>query len=83
MPDISMCAGGMCTLKETCHRFKAEPSYYQSYFGAPPFKGVDEDNNSKCEYYWEQEKIKDRAKGYMSLKKSVVDKLTKEEEDEG
>jgi len=58
MPDISMCEGGMCTLKETCYRFKAEPcEYAQSYFGNPPFKGVDEDNNSKCEYYWEREKL--------------------------
>ena len=82
MPDISMCEGGMCTIKETCHRFKAEPSDYQSYFMKPPHDGVDEDGHSNCEHYWMVDKIKDRAKLYMSLKRSVVDRLTKEDEDE-
>ena len=62
MPDISMCEGGMCPIKETCYRFTADPSDYQSYLGNPPFKEVDEDNNSKCEYYWEREKLTTKDK---------------------
>ena len=52
MPDITMCKGGDCTMKQTCYRFRATPNEYrQSYFGKPPFKGVDEDGNSECDHY--------------------------------
>ena len=52
MPDISMCKGEDCTIKETCYRFKATPNEYrQSYFTNPPLDGVDIDGNSNCEYY--------------------------------
>lgn len=38
MPDISMCPGGYCMLKETCYRYKATPCQYrQSYFVDPPY----------------------------------------------
>lgn len=53
MPDITMCSGELCTLKETCHRFKALPnSEWQSYFQVPPNTNFD-----KCEYYWPDERI--------------------------
>jgi hypothetical protein len=46
MPDICMCNGGACPLKETCYRFTAKPSkYLQSYFVTPPFEG------NECEHY--------------------------------
>jgi hypothetical protein len=49
MPDITMCPGGDCPLKETCYRYKAEPSDYQSYWFEPPYyAGI-------CEHYWEIE----------------------------
>lgn len=48
MPDISMCEGTGCLQKESCYRFTAEPSKYQSYFGSPPYKCSTE----ACEYYW-------------------------------
>ena len=61
MPDISMCEGGMCPIKETCYRFTADPSeYMQSYFGNPPFKEVD--GSSECEYYWKREKLTTKDK---------------------
>lgn len=48
MPDITMCAGKDCTLKETCYRHTATPSeYHQSYFLNPPIK------EDKCDHYWE------------------------------
>ena len=83
MADISMCSGEGCTMRETCYRFKATAcEYAQSYFITPPLDGVDEDGNTKCGYYWKHDKIQNRAKAYMSLKRSVVERLTKKEEDE-
>lgn len=49
MPDITMCHGTGCPVKEDCYRYTAKPNKYrQSYFTDPP---VDEDGN--CEYFWE------------------------------
>jgi hypothetical protein len=46
MPDISMCNGGECPLKETCYRYKAKPSeYQQAYIVTPPYEG------DECEYF--------------------------------
>jgi len=47
MPDITMCPGTDCPKKETCYRFMATPSYYQSYFVELPMK------NGECDHYWE------------------------------
>lgn len=47
MPDIAMCEGGDCPIKETCYRFTAKPSAYrQSYFSVPPIK------DGECSHYW-------------------------------
>jgi len=46
MPDITMCMGTNCPHKETCHRYTAKPSEYQSYFTDAPIK------DGKCEMYW-------------------------------
>ena len=44
-----MCVGTNCPLKETCYRYKATPSEYQSYWLEPPYyAGI-------CEHYWEIE----------------------------
>jgi hypothetical protein len=52
MPDITMCKGDGCPMKETCYCFTANPSEFrQSYFMNAPIK---EDNT--CEYYWPNEK---------------------------
>lgn len=53
MPDITMCKGVDCPNKESCYRFTAEPSHYQSYFSKPPYNELDK---TKCEYYWEDKK---------------------------
>jgi hypothetical protein len=51
MPDISMCKGTDCPLKETCYRYKATPSeFMQAYFTIPPIK-----NDGTCDYYWKDE----------------------------
>lgn len=46
MPDIAMCNGDDCPIKEQCWRYMAPASHFQSYFAAPP---CDEDG---CEYFW-------------------------------
>ena len=45
-PDITMCPGTNCPHKETCYRYTAKPSDYQSYFTEAPVK------DGKCEMYW-------------------------------
>lgn len=46
MPDITMCEGKECPLKENCYRFKENPSKYrQSYFMDIPYK------DGTCKYY--------------------------------
>lgn len=48
MPDIALCEGTGCPLKEKCYRYKATPSKYrQSYFYEIPYLG------SNCEYFVE------------------------------
>jgi hypothetical protein len=52
MPDITLCKGKNCPLKETCHRYLAKPfEFRQSYFMEPPFQIVE--GEPKCDYYWE------------------------------
>lgn len=67
-PDITMCKGGGCTLKEDCYRFKATPSEYQSYFATPPggYQGVPPSFETQwvCDYFWPLEvKIRTKKKG--------------------
>lgn len=47
MPDIAMCKGDDCPLKEKCYRYLAKPDHYQSYFMIPPYK------DGKCDHFWE------------------------------
>ena len=54
MPDISMCFGAECPLKEQCYRFTAKPDEFrQSYFADPPIK------DGKCDYFWPNKKKED------------------------
>lgn len=46
MPDIAMCNGDDCPVKEQCWRYMAPADRFQSYFAAPP---CDDDG---CEYFW-------------------------------
>lgn len=61
MPDIAMCWGENCPIKETCYRFTATPSKWrQSYFAETPIK---EDNT--CEHFmeiWNKPKKEDDGK---------------------
>ena len=46
MPDMTMCNGISCTVRESCYRYIATPSeFMQAYFTGSPKKG------DTCEYY--------------------------------
>lgn len=50
MPDITMCRGEGCPIKEDCYRFNATPTpLYQSYFAIVPY-----DTKRGCDHYWER-----------------------------
>jgi hypothetical protein len=68
MPDITMCKGGSCMLRLSCHRYTAtaEP-LGQSYFSEPPYKVnmmLDENHahvgvvTLACPMFWNNEKYK-------------------------
>lgn len=46
MPDITMCTGKGCPMKNKCYRFTAKPGEYQSFFTSPPIE------KSECDYFW-------------------------------
>lgn len=46
MPDMTMCNGHGCKLKESCYRYRAFPSDWQQYFVESPI--VD----GHCDDYW-------------------------------
>lgn len=51
MPDISMCDGGNCPLKEQCYRYPAKPNpQWQSYMKAPLDAA-----RGDCPYFWPME----------------------------
>ncbi len=53
MPDITMCSGEKCPLKETCYRYLARPSIYnQSFFENPPYDKA----TKNCDYYLKDKK---------------------------
>jgi len=55
MPDISMCEGQNCPLKETCYRHTATPNEFrQSYFAEPPY----DHKKGECKYYDEDKRSK-------------------------
>ena len=59
-----MCGDKECPIKETCYRFTAKSSRYQSYFCKSPREIIKDTKNTivgfKCEYYWEaMEEISD------------------------
>jgi hypothetical protein len=60
-PDISKCLGTGCPYKESCYRYTAEPSDWQSYFSVPPIK------DGKCEMYWG-----DKAEAVFNQLKNIV-----------
>jgi hypothetical protein len=51
MPDITMCPGTNCPVKDKCYRFTAKANEWgQSYFMSAPGKTVDD--KFTCDNYW-------------------------------
>jgi len=46
MPDITMCSGQGCPLKDDCTRARAKAGMYQSFFMKPPIK------DGECDHHW-------------------------------
>jgi len=73
MPDITMCSGKGCDIKQDCYRFTAEPNpYRQSYFCEPPCFRI-ENQEQQCEYFSANSEYKPKTERKQSCKwKSVV-----------
>jgi hypothetical protein len=51
MPDITLCHGFECPIKEKCKRFTAKPSeHWQAYFLNPPYTITDK--VFECNMFW-------------------------------
>ena len=66
MPDITMCEGKGCLIKNHCYRYTTNPSEYQSYFAESPWDG------EKCEMIWSNQS----QQIYEQLKNILNDKNT-------
>lgn len=81
MADITMCTGKKgrlkCTLRETCHRYKATAcEYAQSYFVEAPF-AVETPPKISCNMYWNTRSTYPvEAKAVKVVKVVKVAKLT-------
>jgi len=52
MPDISMCSGKDCKIRNQCYRYRAVPSEYrQAYFVESPY----DPKTNKCRFFWQIE----------------------------
>lgn len=63
MPDITMCRGQGCNLKEWCYRYKAIPDEFWQYFFADTPVNISGEVHI-CDYFWETKefiKIKENA----------------------
>lgn len=49
MPDISMCDGVGCPIQNSCYRFTASPSRWQSYLSVSPY----ERERKACDFFME------------------------------
>jgi hypothetical protein len=66
MADISMCRDHFCVLKESCYRYTATPSTYQSYFTTSPrVNGLD------CNYYWKTKTKNDDENKHSDAEESA------------
>ena len=55
MPDITLCKGEECILKDTCYRYEGNNTpneLSQSYFLKPPFKLNHKKGTFECPLYW-------------------------------
>lgn len=48
MPDICMCMGDNCPLRESCYRYTAYPTRRTQSYMNPPYNPLTKD----CDYHW-------------------------------
>jgi hypothetical protein len=54
MPDITMCGGEGCPMREKCYRYTApESEYRQSFFTEAPWERDDESDEVICDHFWD------------------------------
>jgi len=61
MPDITMCSGVGCPIKDECYRHTAVANERQSFFTEPPY-GKLNDKERPCEFFWQIEKKSPKKK---------------------
>ena len=49
MPDLTMCPGQGCPLRNRCYRFRAQAFGRQDYFGRLPFDAA----TGQCDEFWD------------------------------
>jgi len=59
MPDISMCEGKGCDVKNTCYRFTAKPSKFTQSYVMPDVKP------GGCDIYWNNNYTSALSKPYF------------------
>lgn len=67
MPDISMCSGKDCPMKQNCYRFTAKASDYQSFFMNPPIK-----EDGTCDYFWLNDGYPDERVFHIKLEDDAI-----------
>jgi hypothetical protein len=71
MPDISMCDGDGCEMKDNCYRFKAEPNFWrQSYFMNAPW--IEYEGRQVCTSQWPMEENKKNDNAAIRLRPNPV-----------
>ena len=55
MPDICMCKGEGCPVKDQCFRNTAKDSEYQAFFTEIPY----DKEKLECEYFWQNKNKKE------------------------
>ncbi len=63
MPDITMCRGQGCPVKNRCKRHTSKPDeHYQAYFAESPYK------DGECKYFWKDPKFDEKIQTDLSQK---------------
>ena len=74
MPDITMCSGQNCPIKQSCYRFTAKPSRYQSYadFAYQKVVVVDGQKQGGCDDFWDNEAGGFKEKDQCCMVKAAI-----------
>ena len=72
--DGTKCLGTNCPIKQSCKRYTAVSSSWQSWFGEMPCEWFDEGNYFYCEMFWDNKPLKkytmEQVKQELNVKKT-------------